>query len=101
MKIYEGWRLWRFREKLKDEKSLCLRMKEEEENILVNGGLGVAYGRPTAGTCRANFLKKVGFWLGKVWHGRAIADTGRAKILVLGSSIFFVFLLIFGHLPAK
>ena len=94
MKIYEGWRLWRFREKLKDERSLCLRMKEEEEKKLVNGGLGVAYGRPTAGTCRANFLEKVGFWLGKVWHGRT-------KLLVLRSSNFFVFLLIFGHLPAK
>jgi len=76
-------------------------MKEGEENFLVKGGLGVTHGRVTADTGRVNVLENCGFWLGKVWHGLVTADTGRAKLLVLGGSNFFVFLLSFGHLPAK
>jgi hypothetical protein len=44
---------------LKDEGSLCLRMKEEEERRkkLVNEGLGPWQGRATTGTGRANSLE--------------------------------------------
>ena len=73
---------------LMDERLLCLRIKEEEEKKLVNGGLGVAHGRASTGTGRANFLDFCLFWVGKVRHGRATTGTGRAKSLVLGGSKF-------------
>ena len=54
---------------LRDERSLCLRMKEEEGKFLVNGGLEVAHGRATVGMSRANFLDFWWIWFGKGRHG--------------------------------
>jgi len=49
---------------LRDERRLCLRMREEGEKNLLNGGLGVTHGR-------AKFLEFCWFWQGKFRHGRA------------------------------
>ena len=80
------------REKLKDEGSLCLTMKEEEERKKI--------GKRRVGTmaplchhrhrpCQL-FGKVVGLWLGHR-YGYVTTGTGRAKLLVMLGSIFFIF----------
>jgi len=72
---------------LKEEGSLCLRMKEEKERKKKIGKTrhgNMARAMPTFWKWRV--------WLGIVRHGGATSGTGRAKVLVTLGSIFFVFL---------
>jgi len=78
---------------LKDEGSLCLRMKgEEERKRKIGKRRPGTMARPCHhmhGPCQLSG-KWLVFWLGHK-HGRATIGTGRAKLLVMLGSIFFFF----------